>query len=269
VIRIVPLGGVEEVGRNMTVVETKDDLFVIDAGFQFVSEGDAPGIDYVLPNTTYLEERKDKIRALIITHGHLDHIGGIPFIIDRIGNPPLYTRELTSIMIKKRQEEFPHLPKLDIHIVEPHERMKIGSTYVATFPVTHSIPDSMGIKFETKFGNVLLTGDLKLDHVDGTPTAEEEKNFSGLGKENNLFFIADSTNAEKGGFSLPEKQVHKNLEEILHNVKGRLIVGTFASQFERMIKIIEAAERTNKKRPRASLGSYHPGRSRYKAADPE
>ncbi|HEX9609087.1 MAG TPA: ribonuclease J [Candidatus Paceibacterota bacterium] len=246
-VRIVPLGGVEEVGRNMTVVETKDDIFVVDAGFQFMSEGDAPGIDYVLPNTTYLEERKGKIRALIITHGHLDHIGGIPFIVDRIGNPPIYTRELTAIMIQKRQEEFPHLPKLDIRIMGINERVKIGSTHVASFPVTHSIPDSMGIKIETKYGNVLLTGDLKLDHVDGIPTEAENKNFTELGKENNLFFIADSTNAERSGFSLPEKQVHKNLEEILRNVKGRLIIGTFASQFERIIKIIEAAERYNKK----------------------
>jgi ribonuclease J len=105
----------------------------------------------------------------------------------------------------------------------------------------------MGIKIETKYGNVLLTGDLKLDHVDGIPTEAENKNFTELGKENNLFFIADSTNAERSGFSLPEKQVHKNLEEILRNVKGRLIIGTFASQFERIIKIIEAAERYNKK----------------------
>jgi len=105
-VRIIPLGGVEEVGRNMTVVETDDDIVIVDAGFQFVSE-EAPGVDYILPNTRYLEERKDKIRALLITHGHLDHIGGIPFIIDRIGNPPIYTGELTSIMIKKRAEEFP------------------------------------------------------------------------------------------------------------------------------------------------------------------
>jgi ribonuclease J len=246
-VRVIPLGGVEEVGRNMTIVETKDDIFVIDAGFQFVSEGDTPGIDYILPNTTYLEERKDKIRGIIITHGHLDHIGGIPYIVDRIGNPPIYTRYLTSIMIQKRQEEFPHLPKLTMNVIEPKDRIKIGSTYIATFPVTHSIPDSMGVRIETKYGNVLLTGDLKLDHKDGVPTESEQKNFGELGAMDNLLFIADSTNAEKAGFSITEKQVHKNLEEILRDVKGRLIVGTFASQFERMIKIIEAAERYGKK----------------------
>ncbi|MEK7638710.1 MAG: MBL fold metallo-hydrolase, partial [Patescibacteria group bacterium] len=110
-VRIIPVSGVEEIGRNMNIIETKDDIIVIDAGFQFVSEeSNAPGINYILPNTQYLEERKSKIRALVITHGHLDHIGGIPFIMERIGNPPLYSRNLTTIMIKKRQEVFPHLP---------------------------------------------------------------------------------------------------------------------------------------------------------------
>jgi len=246
-VRVIPLGGVEEVGRNMTIVETKDDILVVDAGFQLVSGADAPGIDYLLPNTTYLEEHKEKVRGLIITHGHLDHIGGIPFIMERIGYPPIYTRSLTSIMIKKRQQEFPHLKELTINLVEPGERVKIGSTYVNTFPVTHSIPDSMGVSVETPHGNVLLTGDLKLDHKDSIPTEKEQQNYSKLGKQNNLLFIADSTNAEKSGFSIPEKQVHKTLGEIIRDVKGRLVIGTFASQFERMIKIIEVAEKYGKK----------------------
>ncbi len=246
-VRIIPIGGVEEVGRNMTIIETPTDMFVIDAGFQFVGESDAPGIDYILPNITYIEERKDKLRGVIITHGHLDHIGGIPFILDRIGNPPVYTRNLTAIMIKKRQEEFPHLPKINLKIIETDDRIKIGNTYITTFPVTHSIPDSMGIKIETKYGNVILTGDLKLAHEDGIPVEEEKKKWSALGKENNLFFIADSTNAEKDGFSIPESKVHDTLSEIVRNTKGRLIIGTFASQFERIIRIINSAEKSGKK----------------------
>jgi hypothetical protein len=110
-IRIIPLGGVEEIGKNMTMIEYGNDIIVIDIGFQFKDEN-TPGIDYILPNTKYLEERKDKIRAVIITHGHLDHIGGIPYVMPRIGNPPLYTRMLTSVMVKKRQEEFTHVPPL-------------------------------------------------------------------------------------------------------------------------------------------------------------
>ncbi|MEX2010456.1 MAG: MBL fold metallo-hydrolase, partial [Parcubacteria group bacterium] len=120
-IRIVPLGGVEEVGRNMMAIEFNDEIIVVDAGIQF-TDAETPGIDYILPNTRYLEERKGRIKALVITHGHLDHIGGIPYIIDRIGNPPIYTREFGALLIKKRQEEFPHLPALDIRIVDASDK---------------------------------------------------------------------------------------------------------------------------------------------------
>lgn len=247
-VRIVPLGGVEEVGKNMTVVETKDDILIFDAGFQFVSdEAGAPGVNYILPNTKYLEQNKEKIRGLVITHGHLDHIGGIPFIMERIGNPPIYTRYLTSLMVLKRQEEFPHLPKVDMTVVELDKRIKIGSTYIKPFPVTHSIPDSMGISVETKHGNVVISGDLKLEHDDGEPSDKEKKVWGGLGEDNNIILIGDSTNAERGGFSIPEMRVHTNIENIIRDVKGRLIIGTFASQFERMIRIIMICEQLGKK----------------------
>ncbi|MEO8637319.1 MAG: ribonuclease J [Candidatus Taylorbacteria bacterium] len=246
VIRIIPLGGVEEVGKNMTIVEYKDDIIILDAGFQFKEEA-TPGIDYILPNTRYLEERKHKIRALVITHGHLDHVGGIPYIMDRIGNPPLYTRNLTAIMIQKRQQEFPHLPPLNIQIVEKEDRVRIGGMLVRFFAVTHTIPDSMGIIIETPYGSIVNPGDFKLDHVNGVPTDQEEEEYKIFEKEKTLLFMTDSTNIENPGFSTPEKLVHKNLEEIIKNIKGRLIIGTFASQLERMIKIIEIAERYNKK----------------------
>ncbi len=233
IVRIVPLGGVEEVGKNMLAVETAEDILIFDAGFQFVSsESDAPGVNYILPNTQYLEENKHKIKGIVITHGHLDHIGGIPFLIERIGNPPIYTRYLTSLMILKRQEEFPHLPKLTMNVVEVDQRIKIGNTYIKAFPVTHSIPDSMGVSVETKHGNIVISGDLKLDH-DGTEPSQKEKDvWGGVGKDNNILFIGDSTNAERDGFSIPEVRVHTNIESIIRGIKGRLIVGTFASQFE-------------------------------------
>lgn len=247
-VRIIPLGGVEEVGKNMTAVETADDILIFDAGFQFVSsENDAPGVNYILPNTQYLEENKDKIRGLIITHGHLDHIGGIPFLIERIGNPPIYTRYLTSLMILKRQEEFPHLPKVNMNVVELDQRVKVGNTYIKPFPVTHSIPDSMGISVETKHGNIVISGDLKLDHDGEEPSDKEKQVWGGIGKDKNILFIGDSTNAEKDGFSIPEIRVHSNIEQIIRNVKGRLVVGTFASQFERMIRIITICEQLGKK----------------------
>ncbi len=246
-VRIIALGGAEEVGKNMLLMETKDDIVIFDAGFQFVSEGDAPGVNYILPNTQYLEEHIDKIRGLVITHGHLDHIGGIPFLIERIGNPPVYTRYLTSLMILKRQEEFPNLPKLNMNVIEIGERIKIGSTYIVPFPVTHSIPDSMGISLETKHGNVVISGDLKLDHDGTDPSAKEKETWGRIGENKNILFIGDSTNAERDGFSIPETRVHTNIEEIIRNVPGRLIVGTFASQFERMIRIIKVCEDMGKK----------------------
>ncbi|MDO8548237.1 MAG: ribonuclease J, partial [bacterium] len=147
-IRIIPLGGVEEIGRNMTAVEFGNDIIIIDCGFQF-REDDTPGIDYILPNTKYLEDRREKVRAMFITHGHLDHIGGIPYIIDRIGYPPIYTRELTAVMIRKRQEEFPNLKPLDIHEVETEDTIRSGDFKVRFFSVYHTIPDSMGIVIET------------------------------------------------------------------------------------------------------------------------
>ena len=245
-IRIIPLGGVEEIGKNMTLIEYKDDIVVIDMGFQF-KDDDTPGVDYILPNTKYLEDRKDKIRGVIITHGHLDHIGGIPYIMDRIGNPPLYTRALTSIMVKKRQEEFPHLPALDIRVVEKEDTILLGKLKVRFFAVTHTIPDSMGIIIDTPYGCLVTPGDIKLDHVNGVPTEAEEKEFSRFENEKVLFLMMDSTNVDNQGFSTPERLVHENLEEIIKNTKSRLIIGTFASQLERVMKIIEISEKYGKK----------------------
>ncbi len=245
-IRIIPLGGVEEIGKNMTVIETYEDIFIIDAGFQFRDEK-TPGIDYILPNTKYLEDRKDKIRGLFVTHGHLDHVGGIPYVMKNIGNPPIYSRNLTTIMIKKRQEEFPHMPTLNIKIVEKDERIAVGSTHVRFFAVTHTIPDAMGVVIETPYGDIVGTGDLKLEHVDGVPTESEEKEFAKFKDKNTLMLMMDSTNVEQPGFSLSETVVFENIKKIITEVKGRLIVGTFASLIERLVKIIEYAEETNKK----------------------
>lgn len=245
-IRVIPLGGVEEIGKNMTAIEIGDDIIVVDAGFQFKDE-DTPGVDYILPNTKYLEERKDRIRGVLITHGHLDHIGGIPYIMYRIGNPPLYSRALTTIMIKKRQEEFPHLPELDMRVVEKEDVITLGKLKVRFFAVTHTIPDSMGIIIETPYGSIVNPGDIKLEHENGIPVEREENEYGRFKDSKVLLLMMDSTNVDNPGFSTPEKLVHKNLEEIIRNTKRRLIIGTFASQLERIIAIIEAAERNGKK----------------------
>lgn len=247
-VRIIPISGVEEIGRNMTVVETKDDLIIFDIGLQFVSEeSNAPGINYILPNTQYVEERKHKIRALVVTHGHLDHIGGIPFVMERIGNPPIYTQYLTSLMIKKRQEEFPHLDPIEMHVVKEGDSFTVGSTKIKTFPVTHSIPDAMGVSVETKHGNVVITGDIRLSHEHGDVVLDEKEEWEKVGRDNNLVLICDSTNADREGFSAPESEVLATLEGIIKNSTGRLIIGTFASQLERLTAVIKACERYGKK----------------------
>ena len=246
VIRIIPLGGVEEVGKNMTIFETKDDIFVVDIGLQFHDE-DTPGVDFILPNTKYLEERKEKIRGVFITHGHLDHIGGISFIMPKIGNPPIYARNLTAVLIQKRQLEFPHFPTLDIRVVEKNERIKVGKTYIEFFAVSHSIPDAMGIIIETPYGDIVHTGDLRVDNVAGIPTEAEADVFARFGKKPPMLLLSDSTNADSPGFSLSETVVLKNIEDIIRETKGRLIIGTFSSQLERIIKIIYVCERYGKK----------------------
>lgn len=245
-IRIIPLGGVEEIGRNMTAIEYKDDIIVVDAGFQF-KEQDTPGIDYILPNTRYLEERKEKIRALFITHGHLDHIGGIPYIIDRIGYPPIYTRQFGAIMVEKRQEEFPHLQKLDIKVIEGKETISCGSLRIRTFPISHTIPDSMGLIVETPYGEIIFIEDVRVDNIKGVPTDEEVEQYKQFKGKEALLLTMDSTSIEKPGFSLSESVVIENIDRYIKEVSGRMIIATFASQVERIIAIIAAAEKYNKK----------------------
>ncbi len=246
-IRIIPLGGVEEIGKNMTVIEIGEDIIVIDAGMQFKTE-ETPGVDYIIPNTTYLEERKDRIRGIIITHGHLDHIGGLSLVASRIGNPPIYSRHLTNLLIQKRHADFPTLQKLNLVDVEKNEVVTLGKMRVRTFGVTHTIPDSMGVIIETAHGLIVNPGDYKLGQdVHGTPAESEEEEYSIFEKEKVLLLFADSTNIERDGYSIPEKYAHDGLEKIVTSIKGRLIISAFGSHITRLIHIINVAEKLNKK----------------------
>lgn len=244
--RIIPLGGVEEIGRNMTAIEVGSDIFILDCGFAF-SEDDTPGIDYILPNTGYLEERRDKIRGLLISHGHLDHIGGIPYVIDRIGNPVIYTRRLTGKMIQKRQEEFMQTTPVQIREVEKDEVLKLGNHTIRFFGVTHTVPDSMGIIIETAWGDVVFTGDIKLNHDNGEPSDEEKREFGIFKDRNVLALLMDSTNVWQPGWSIPEANVYRTLEKIIKDSQGRLIIAMFASHLERLIRVVHFAEQYNRK----------------------
>lgn len=245
-IRVIHLGGVEEIGRNMSMVEYKDTIVIVDCGVQF-TETTTPGIDFILPNTRYLEEHKHKIKGVFITHGHLDHIGAIPYIMPRIDNPPLYARFFTSLMIKKRQEEFPHLSPLTINVIEKGDAVTMGDLKVRFFGVTHAIPDSMGVIIETPYGDIVHTGDLRLDHDDGVPTDEEVERYKLFENRTTLLLMTDSTNCENPGFSISDRVVYKNIENVIADTTGRLIVSTFASQVERMLYMLETAERYGKK----------------------
>ncbi len=247
-IRVIPLGGVEEVGRNMTVVEYKDEIIVIDCGIQFTDEN-TPGVDYILPNIKYLEERKDKIKAMVITHGHLDHIGSIPFLIDKIGNPPIYTREFGAVLIQKRQEEYPHLPKLKMHVVDESDVALPLTKHlkVRFFGLTHSIPDSTGIIIETPAGDIVTTGDVRVENTNGVPAEDEVKQWQLFKDRNVLLFTMDSTGIEKPGWSLSEKVVTDNVDKIIGQTKGRLVIATFASQVERIISFVESAKKYGRK----------------------
>lgn len=245
-VRVIVFGGVEEIGRNISAVEYGNDIVIIDCGFMFKDEG-TPGVDYILANTEYLEERKDKIRGIFITHGHLDHIGGLPYTLPRIGNPPVYARNLTALLIQKRQDEFPNLPPINLRIIETEDRVSFGDVAVRFFKVTHTIPDAMGVMVETPYGVVTHTGDLKLDHIGGVPTDDELAEYKKFEKEKVLLLMADSTNCQKPGFSIPEPTVHATVEDLIKNSTGRVIIATFSSLLERIIKIIEFCDTHGKK----------------------
>lgn len=245
-IRVVPIGGVEEVGKNMTAIELNDEIIIVDAGFQFSNDA-TPGIDYILPNTAYLEERKDKIRGIFITHGHLDHIGAIPYVLEKLGNPPIYSRQFGSMMIQRKMEDFPHLPKPEIRVIDGDEVITAGNIRVETFAISHTIPDSMGVIINTPYGDVVVIEDVRVDNVDGIPTQEEINQYKRFKGRNILMLTMDSTSIEKPGFSLSESVVVKNIEKIIAETPSRLIIGTFASQVERILEIIRLADKYNKK----------------------
>ena len=245
-IRVIPLGGAEEIGKNITVIEGPHDIIIVDCGLQFKYE-ETPGIDYIIPDVRYLEERKHKIRGLFITHGHLDHIGAIPYIMAKIGNPTIYCRQFGAVMIAKRQEEFPKEPKLKMNVLEGTELVRFTDFGVQTFPISHTIPDSMGIIIETKLGPIALIEDVRVDNVNGVVTEEEIKQYQQFKNKEFLLLTMDSTSIEKPGFSVSESTVVENLERYIKEAPGRLIIGAFASQIERVINIIELTEKYGKR----------------------
>ncbi len=245
-LRLVPLGGLEEVGRNCMFLEYKNEIVLIDVGLQF-PEDETPGIDYIIPNTQYLEKKKGNIQGIILTHGHYDHIGALPHLLARLGNPPIYATSITKAIIEKRQEDFPNSPKMNVITVKNGDDLKISNYFGAYFfGVPHTIPETTGVLMRTPAGNIVHFADFRVDYNDeGEPQGLEE--FEKVGAMGVHTFMVDSTNAEKPGHSVSEKTVERNLEEIFRTADGRIIVATFASLITRIAEIIKIAEKLGRK----------------------
>lgn len=247
-LRIIPVGGCEEVGRNMTVLEYGNDIIVIDMGLQFPEEN-MPGIDYIIPNISYLLTKKKNIRGVIITHSHYDHIGGIPHIMPQIGiNLPMYATDISMAIIQKRQEEYKDRSgELNTHVISNDSKIKLGAFECEFFGVSHNIPGSVGVIIKTPVGIVVHTGDFKIDLKSDIAGKTEIDKIKDLGKRNVLALMSDSTNAREPGHQFSEKEIKTELETIIAESKGRLIIGTFASLLGRLQQIIQLAERHKKK----------------------
>ncbi|MBI2515016.1 ribonuclease J [Candidatus Wolfebacteria bacterium] len=245
-VRFVALGGLEEVGRNMMFFEYKNEIVIIDIGLQFPEE-DTPGIDFIIPNTTYLESKKENIKAVIITHGHYDHIGAVPYLMARLGNPTIYTTALTKEMLVKRQEEFTNAPRLDIQVVKNRDKIRLSENFEADFfSVTHTIPDTTGVILKTPAGNLVHFAEMKFDYdKEGKPQGLEE--FEKIGKLGIHALFIDSTNAEVPGFSVSERVVEKNLEDIVKKAQGRVIIGIFSSLLTRIAEVLKIAEKYDRR----------------------
>jgi len=247
-LRVILLGGLGEVGRNMMLLEYNKKILIIDMGFRLPEEN-MPGIDYIIPNIQYLEKRKKDILGIAFTHGHYDHIGAIPYLIEKIYKKDLeiFASPLTKGIIQKRQEDFSGQPNLNIKEVKNGSKIKLGSFKIEFFRQNHNIPDNLGLFIETPIGNILHTSDFKFDKnpINDLPT--DFKKLNELGKRKILLMLSDSTSAEEESHSLSEKEISENLEEIFKATKGRIIIATFASLINRIQQIITISEKYKRK----------------------
>lgn len=244
-LRIIPLGGLGEIGKNITAIEYEDEIIVIDCGISFPDE-DMYGIDLVIPDIKYLLDNKDKVKGLFLTHGHEDHIGAIPYILKQI-NMPVYGTKLTIGLVESKLKEHDMLSKTNLIPISPGESIKLNKLIIEFIRVTHSIAESCALAIHTPIGIVLHTGDFKIDYTPIDGKVMDLNRIAQLGQEGILLLMADSTNVERAGHSLSEKIIGETLNRIISNANGRVIVATFASNIHRMQQIADASMMYNRK----------------------
>src|SRR5512135_1000606 len=244
-LKIIPLGGLGEIGLNMMVLEYGDDIVIIDCGLMF-PEPHMLGIDLVIPDISCLRERSDKVRGILLTHGHEDHIGALPFVLEDL-SPPIYGTALTLGFVREKLKEYNLDSKTELNVVKPRDIVSLGAFSVEFIRVSHSIVDGCALAIRTPEGVVIHTGDFKLDQtpVDGQVT--DLATFSRYGDEGVLALMSDSTNIEKEGYTLSEKMVGDAFEDIFPKCNGRIIVAAFSSNIHRVQQVVDAAARCGRK----------------------
>ena len=250
-LRVIPLGGLGEIGKNMMALEFADDLILVDAGLMFPDE-EMLGVDLVIPDVSYVEERVRKLRGILITHGHEDHTGALPYVLPRLRLPngklpPVYCTRLTRGLIAVKLQEHKLAKEADLRVVGPGEKVKLGKFGVEFVHVTHSIPDSAGLAIQTPLGIVFHTGDFKFDHTPVMGAPPDLTRIAELGRQGVLLLLSDSTYADTTGYTPSEQMVSETLDRIMAQAPGRVIVATFASLISRIQQVIDAATRHNRR----------------------
>ncbi|MDD5623899.1 MAG: ribonuclease J [Candidatus Peribacteraceae bacterium] len=245
-LRLFPIGGFEQVGRNCFVVDVDGDLYLIDLGLQFPDE-DMLGIDYLVPDISPLKGRENRIKAVLFTHAHLDHIGAVQHLLPQLHFPPCYGTKLTAAFIRKRLDEVHLTSKVQMNVVPYRQRIRIGRVEVEFLRVTHSIPDSAAIALHTPYGTIVHTGDFKFDLTPMNEPPADFQRLAQLGSNGVLAIVADSTNATKPGHSKSEREISETLLDLIRDAKGRVIISTFSSLLNRIQQIVDHARRYNRK----------------------
>ncbi len=240
VLRIIPLGGVGEVGKNITLIEAAGEILVVDCGLAF-PEPEMLGIDLVIPDVSYLEENRDRVRAIVLTHGHEDHTGALPYVLPRIPGTPIYGTRLTLGLVTGKLKEHKLLGATRLEQIDPGVEVQIGSFRITPFRVNHSIPDGVGLAIATPLGTVVHTGDFKFDHTPPDGIRADLGLIAELGNRGVEFLLSDSTRAERDGYTLSEMTVGESLHQLIGEAAGRVIVATFASNIGRVQQVLDAA----------------------------